>query len=258
MTTAPIIITGVPRSGSSMIAGVFKICGAFTGAMDGEDRSFENIHIRDEVVVPYLKSLSADPGCQYPLPDIKHMPIPVDWGRRIDGCLAKDGYSNGPWMYKSSSSSLIWPVWNYAYPDAKWVIVRRRTGDIIRSCMKTDFMKAFRLRQNQRAVGVNDAVEGWKWWVHQFESRFVEMITEGLNCKVVWPERMVVGDYQQMFETIDWLGLKWKSEVLAWVDPKLWKARRGNNSTMVGQSVIKPVIKLEGLGESIDGGVMSR
>jgi len=50
MTTAPIIITGVPRSGSSMIAGVFKICGAFTGAMDGEDRSFENMHIRDEVV----------------------------------------------------------------------------------------------------------------------------------------------------------------------------------------------------------------
>jgi len=52
------------------------------------------------------------------------------------------------------------------------------------------------------------------------------MITEGLNCKVVWPERMVQGNYQQMYETIEWLGLRWKSEVLTFIDPKLWKARR--------------------------------
>jgi hypothetical protein len=229
-----------------MIAGVFKICGAFIGTLDGENRSFENIHIRDEVVASYLKSVNADPSCQYPLPDIKHMPIPVDWSRRIDGCLAKDGYNNGPWMYKSSSSSLIWPVWNYAYPGAKWVIVRRRTGDIVRSCMKTDFMKAFRLRQNQHAVGVTDAVEGWKWWVHQYEQRFVEMITEGLNCKVIWPERMVVGDYQQMFETIDWLGLKWKSEVLSWIDPKLWKSRRAGTVGVQAQAQTTNPVEING------------
>jgi len=36
----------------------------------------------------------------------------------------------------------------------------------------------------------------------------------------------VTGDYQQMYETIEWLGLEWKSEVLNFIDPKLWKARR--------------------------------
>ena len=209
-----------------MVAGIFKICGAFMGTLDGEDKNFENVGIRDAVVVPYLKSIDADPGCQYPLPNIKSMPIPVDWESRIASCLTKDGYTTGKWAYKSSASSLIWPVWHYAYPDAKWVIVRRRTGDIVRSCMKTDFMRAFRNPQNQRAIGAKDVLEGWKWWVHQFEARFVEMITEGLNCKVIWPERMVSGDYQQIMETVDWLGLKWKSEVLGYVDPKLWKARQ--------------------------------
>lgn len=241
ITTSPILVTGCGRSGSSMVAGVFKICGAFTGTLDGDNKSFENVHIRDEIVKPYLQSINTDPGCQYPLPDIKHLPIPVDWGKQVAICLAKDGYNNGPWTYKSSSSSLIWPIWHYAYPNAKWVIVRRRTGDIVRSCMKTNFMKAFRSTQTQQSIGVKDVVEGWKWWVHQYEQRFVEMITEGLNCRVIWPERMVWGDYQQMFETIDWLGLKWKSEVLAWVDPKLWKARKNwekgptGNPTIVGE-----------------------
>jgi hypothetical protein len=87
-------------------------------------------------------------------------------------------------------------------------------------------MKAYNDPKIQSAVGVKNEVGGWKWWVHQFEKRFVEMIMEGVNCKVVWPHRMVYGDYQQMMETIEWLGLKWNSQVLSFVDPKLWKARR--------------------------------
>ena len=105
-------------------------------------------------------------------------------------------------------------------------------------------MKAFRDRNNQVAVGASDVIEGWKWWVHQYEQRFVEMITEGLNCKVIWPERMVYGDYQQIMETVDWLGLKWKSEVLAWIDPKLWKSRKLQSKTGAGLVMDTPDIAL--------------
>jgi hypothetical protein len=121
---------------------------------------------------------------------------------------------------------LFWPVWHYAFPDAKWVIVRRRNGDIVQSCLRTGFMRAFRDKRIQQAVGAEDEAAGWLWWCHQHEQRFVEMITEGLQCKIVWPERMVRGDYGQMMELMDWLGLPWNSKVLEFIDPKLWKARR--------------------------------
>jgi hypothetical protein len=77
----------------------------------------------------------------------------------------------------------------------------------------------------RKTIGINNEREGWLWWVHQHERRFVEMIMEGLNCKVIWPHRMIYGDFQQIYETIEWLGLKWRTEVLSFIDPKLWKAR---------------------------------
>jgi hypothetical protein len=96
--------------------------------------------------------------------------------------------------------------------------------------MKTSFMDAFRRPEIRNVLGVELGIateqEGLLWWVHQHEERFVEMITEGLNCKVIWPHRMVDGDYQEMMETIDWLGLKWNSQVLSFIDPKFWRARR--------------------------------
>jgi len=78
----------------------------------------------------------------------------------------------------------------------------------------------------QKMIGVNNAHEGWLWWVREHEKKFVEMITEGLNCKIVWPERMVNGDYHQMFETLEWVGLRWKDDLLSYIDPLLWTSRK--------------------------------
>ena len=227
----PILVTGCPRSGTSMIAGAIGLCGAFGGALAGPNRHngkgmFENIAIRDKITRPYLRELGADPNGQYPLPDVHQLPIPKNWNQRVGELVHSEGYEGGNWFIKCTKMSLIWPVWHYAFPNSKWIIVRRRTGDIINSCLKTSFMKAFHNPKFQEAVGVNNEPDGWKWYVRQFEERFVEMIMEGVNCKVVWPHRMVDGDYQEMMETIDWLGLKWNSEVLSFIDPKLWKARR--------------------------------
>jgi len=227
----PILITGCARSGTSMVAGVINICGAFGGNMSGPNKNnkkgmFENAHIRNQVVKPYFKRLGVDSMGQYPLPDVGDLIIPTNWRQLIERIILQDGYKEGPWMYKGAKMCLHWPVWHYAFPNAKWIIVRRKTSDIINSCIKTNFMRAFNLEKNQKAVGVEDEVEGWKWWVHQHEARFREMMDEGLNVKIVWPERMVDGDYSQMYETIKWLGLEWNSEALSFIDPLLWKARQ--------------------------------
>jgi len=227
----PILITGCARSGTSMIGGVINLCGGFGGEMSGPNKNnkkgmFENANIRNNIVKPYLRALTVDHMGQYPLPDRSTLPIPLDLASQVLEIMHTQGLRHQPWFYKGAKMCLTWAMWYYAFPDAKWVIVRRKTPDIINSCMKTSFMRAFTLPKNQKLVGAKSEQEGWLWWVRQHEECFVEMIQAGLNVKVIYPERMVYGDYKQMQETIEWLGLKWNDEVYNFIAPKLWKSRR--------------------------------
>lgn len=228
---SPILITGCARSGTSMVAGAIHLCGAFGGVMVGPNRNnekgmFENYRIREQVTKPYLRAMGADPLGQWPLPDPDRLVIPTDWRRQVEQVFREEGYKCGPWMYKGAKMVLFWPVWHYAFPSARWVIVRRRSGDIADSCLHTGFMRAFRDRRIQQAVGAATERDGWLWWVRHHIRRFVSMIEEGLNCFQIWPERMVEGDYGQLYQLMEWLGLEWNSSVLEFVDPKLWKSRR--------------------------------
>ena len=208
---APILITGIPRSGATMIAATINLCGAFGGNMTKRGM-YTNDRIRDEVVKPYFICVGADPDAQKDFP--KDYITSVRFDNHIERIISEQGYREGPWMYKDYRISHQWPLWDMAYPNAKWIIVRRRTGDIIESCMKTAYMKAY------------DNREGWLQMVHAYEHRFVEMIEAGLNCKIIWPERMVNGDYTQLFELTDWLGLTWKNDALQFIDSLLWKKHK--------------------------------
>lgn len=225
----PILITGCPRSGTSIIGAVMNQCGAFLGNTTKRGM-FENIRIHDEIVKPYFSRMGVDPKGQYPLPDLSAISIPMDWRQKVEQIILNEGYEEGSWMYKGTGMSLVWPVWHYAFPNAKWVIVRRRTPDIISSCLKTGYMNAFSDEDVQSKVNVISESDGWLWWVHQHIQRFTEMIQEGVNCKQIWPERMVYGDYQQLHEVLDWVGLPWKSEVLNFIDPILWGGSKKERS----------------------------
>jgi hypothetical protein len=87
-------------------------------------------------------------------------------------------------------------------------------------------MTAFKNETNLSNVGVQTEKDGWLWMVHKYEEKFIEMISEGLNCKVIWPERMVNGDYRQVYETLDWIGLPWKPQVLTLADELLNTSRK--------------------------------
>lgn len=188
---------------------------------------YENDRIREEIVKPYLHDVGVDEAGQYPIPDTNNLLIPRQWKAQVEGIMNEQGYSGDrPWLYKDARIALTWPIWHYAFPNAKWVLVRRRTGDIIESCVKTAYMKAFKDTSVQKAVNAETEEDGWRWWVHQNEKRFIEMIEAGVNVKVLWPERMVHGDYQQLYETLDWLGLKWSPTILNFIDPLLWTSRK--------------------------------
>lgn len=233
---SPIFVTGVPRSGASMVAGVFQICGAFLGETPKPERNsprgmYENKRIHDGLIEPYFQDIKADPFGQYPIPDKETLYIPVSWKARIQEILKEEGYDGtGVWGYKSNKMALLWPIIDFAYPNAKWVIVRRRSGDIINSCLNTTYMKAFKDEETRKSLGLEDERAGWVQMVHEYESRFRQMVETGLNCHVIWPDRMVNGDYSQLYEVLDWVGLKWTTPVigraLEYIDPKFWKVRR--------------------------------
>lgn len=224
----PILVTGAARSGTSMVAGVLHICGAWGGDMSGPTRynrkgMFENADIRNNIVKPWLVAHGWDRMGQDPLPDIdkiKKMPNLIAQSHEIRdkvlGVIASQGYKGGKWFYKGAKMCLMWPVWYLAFPEALWVIVRRKPDDIVQSCMKTSFMRAHQKRS------------GWLLWVAEHEKRFEEMADARLCIQEVWPQRAVDGDLTEIQQVVNNLGLNWKfGEVQKFITPSLWhKAKK--------------------------------
>lgn len=217
----PILLTGCARSGTSLTAGIVHICGAFGGEMSGSNKynmkgMFENAHIRDHVEKPYLRRLGVDPLGQYPLAKTEGLKTEKRWRKTVLDLMLREGYQGGRWFYKGAKACQIWPQWHEAFPDAKWVIVRRRSEDIANSCLRTGFMR--------KREGYN----GWIDWIHEHEEKWSEMRKAGLQMIEIWPDRMVHGDYSKVKEMVEWLGLTWReTKVKDFVDPRLWKARQG-------------------------------
>jgi hypothetical protein len=220
----PIFITGADRSGSTLIARIVQICGAFSGVTSN---MLENLELR-EMCKEYILQSRCNGEFMTATMDLQ---IPIGWHQRVKSILGCESCNKKVWFFKSAQLAQMWPVWHYAYPNARWIIVRRRTGDIVQSCMKTGYMTMFKEKANLDKVCASTEEEGWKWWIHEYEKKFVEMIEAGVNCKIIWPERMVTGDYQQIYEMLEWLGLQWTPKIVETIDPMLIKSRRKNDGT---------------------------
>jgi len=219
----PILITGAARSGTSLVAGIVNLCGAFGGVMSGPNSNnkkgmFENQEIRNRIVKPYLVSIGADRMGQNPLPDIARVrdSIPTEAARirnAVLGIMERQGYSGGPWFYKGAKLCLLWPLWHAAFPDARWIILRRPDDDIIASCLRTSFMRAYH------------TADGWRTWLSAHKLRFDEMADVGCDIRVVWSNDVVTGRHATMHAIAACCGLRWnKQRVDAFVDPSLWHA----------------------------------
>jgi hypothetical protein len=210
------------------MAGILQTAGAFLGVCDGPTAwnrkgMFENRQMK-HLVKCYLARIGADPKGQHPLPDIHALPAlsPFDsqlpiW---IELILQKEGYSSGAlWAYKCAKMCLIWKRWEEAFPEGKWVIVRRSDLEIVSSCMAAPFMSAFQSR------------EGWEGWVEHHKRRFREILALGPDrAREIWPERFLRnGDWSELASVLQWAGLKWnpktEGEIAAFVSPDLWHHR---------------------------------
>lgn len=222
----PILITGAARSGTSMTAGIIDICGAQGGETCGATRwnqkgMFENTAIR-KGVKQYLKDQGYCELGQNPLPEIPFNLEPWDNLRGfVSNAVRGQGIdTDHAWYYKGAKMTLMYPIWRDAFPQATWVIVRRKKEDIVNSCMKTSFMRKY------------TSPAGWGEWVEHHKRCFAHMRKE-LNTIEVWPSKFVNGDLDEIHSAILKLGLTWneetKSKVLDFIEPALFSQKRKNN-----------------------------
>jgi len=202
-----ILITGVERSGSTLISRVLQMCEANAGQTN---KMRENVSLRS---LSYSTVNKCSTYCF--MPTIEAMQDVPNWDNQVANCLRHQNIpSSMPFMYKDSQITQLWKLWYDAYPNAKWIIVRRRTGDILNSLHETAYMTRFKKLKNVKQVGASTEQDAWLWWVHEYEERFRHIIASGLNHRVVWPERMRDGNFDQIKEVVDWCGLKWNEEVV--------------------------------------------
>jgi len=201
-----ILITGVERSGSTLISRVLQLCEANVGQTN---KMRENVSLR-ALSKATVNQLSED--CF--MPTYKALATVLDWEKDVQYALKDQTIPESmPFMYKDSQITQLWKLWNEVYPNAKWIIVRRRTGDILHSLHETAYMTRFKRKANIQQIGASCEHEAWLWWVHEYEKRFRDMISAGLNHRIVWPERMRDGDFEQMKEVVNWCGLNWNYSV---------------------------------------------
>ncbi len=199
----PILVTGLPRSGTSLIAGLLGQCGVWLGrTVPGGPPNprgfFEHIALREGVVKGILRALNCDPLGVARLPPQEGL-LPVDNLREmVHQLLRREGYDGSrPWLFKDAKLTLLWPQWVAAFPQARWVIVRRDTEAVIDSCLRTHFMAWHGLDRSQ-----------WRAWAESYQTRLQRLTASVPWWREIHPHRLVHGDWRPFLSLAHALGLQ--------------------------------------------------
>ena len=211
----PIIITGVPRSRTSMTTAIFKFCGLQLGEVSGPSSNnkkgqFENRDIIDKVEKKHLKLYKFDPMGQFPLPD----KLPIDESRKnvVLSILKKQKVNlNKKWGFKDSKSILSFNSWLHAFPNSTWIIVNRDKEDIAKSCQLTPFMKK---------------CKDWTAFVDAYRKRFEALKKVHNKVYEVDTDEIVNFEFSGIKNVIESIGLVWnEKKVKEFVDPNLTRLK---------------------------------
>lgn len=220
--SAPIILTEIPRSGAPIVAHVLRVCGAWAGTNDDWpakiDQEGNNKRVRDVLVRPLFRGLGANTLGLDTLPDIEACKglakqIAATWREQMKSILEGQGYEPfmGPWVYRGADALLAWPIWVEAFPNARWVMVRRDNKSIAEACERTGYMKSIR-----------DA-DSFDAWVKGFMGSLAQMNASGHPVKSVWPGEFLHGKMAGLKQLILELGLTWDArKVQNELIPILW------------------------------------
>lgn len=213
----PVLITGVPRSGTSMISNCLQQAGLWMGATiqangDNPRGFFENREIRETILKPNLKVLGADPLGVHRLPRLNGLAPDPKLRERVLAVFARQGYDgHGCWGYKEPKLTLSWPNWAEAFPDATWVVVERDVEAVVKSCLNTNFMS----RHSRDA-------EFWRSFASRYRERLDLLVDTIPNVVRVSSDDVVAGDCRGLRKLAAELDLSWNNACERQIVPDLF------------------------------------
>jgi len=231
----PIFIVSTGRSGTSMVTGLLNRAGMWVGEYHKGDRDnpggyFENKRIKDGVIKPILTFSGYDRHGRHPLPE-ETLDLPhEEFGNLIKAHLDADGYQyHVPWGFKDAKMVLMWPTLHKAFPDARWVIVKRNREDVIKSLSRARFMA-----QPMAGLIKDDSDFLGKWF-----DRYQRGIDEIKSCPEIEfyevdSDQILSGDYSSLLRTADALNLRLNDErIRNYVKPEWWGRTVEERSSVV-------------------------
>jgi hypothetical protein len=216
----PIFIVGVPRSGTSMVAGCLAACGVWSGSTVGATTDnpkgfYEHAGIREQIIKPLLANMGCDPLGVRKLPtdEILATQKAGRLATKIKKMIDKDGYTGKTkWLYKEPKLTLIWPLFAEAFPNAKWVIVKRDKDAFIDSCLRTSFM-----RQH------TEDPKFWSWLYDNYTQHLHNLKKAKQPVYAIDSKKIASGDFSTFEKLCKVLGVRFnKSAVEEFVSPELY------------------------------------
>lgn len=212
----PILITGRPRSGTSLVAGILASCGAWAGATFGPSPwnakgTFENKILRERLVKPYLIMSGYDPLGLDPFPR-EDPPVLVDpglWREKVFSIIRGQGYRDGPWIFKECKMALFPGLWKEAFPDAVWIVVSRSTEAVVDSCLRAE--------PTLRRLGPERG--RWEDWAEAYLERLGEITPD----HQITPQADIMDGTDGIKKLVEDLGLTWRGALVeSFRDHSLW------------------------------------
>jgi hypothetical protein len=214
----PVLVTGLPRSATSMTMRMLHDHGLWLGDTVPGNREnpqgyFENRAIRDGIVKPLLSGMGVDPLGVRSLPPWDVLPPCPPLARQVARALRTDGHDGTrPWGFKDPKLSLLWQIFDRSYPQAIWVIVTRDRGKVIDSLCRTSFMARH-----------STSPEYWQPFCNAYAHRLDRLRASGARVFDVDSDALSSGDFSQIRPVIEAAGLRFDPAVAeaALIRPKV-------------------------------------
>jgi len=218
----PLLMIGLPRTGSSMTAALFEMSGLWLGKTvpgggpENPKGFFENTVLREHITKPILKALNCDPLGVRNFPKINALPVIPDFKEVVLETIKNEGYQgNQLWGYKDSLMTLLWPIWLHAFPHTTFIIINRREEDVINSCLNTFFM----------AQHSKDPVF-WELFITEYKFRINCLKKVCTQIYELDSEDLIKREYRPIESIMEKLNLTWdKEKADAFIEKKYWHGK---------------------------------
>lgn len=190
----PIIIISLPRSGSSMTAGIFARHGVWVGPYkDGDSRNAKGYYESLPFKQAIIKTVGKIVHKGVLAPEVK------GWRQTAERILENNGYDGGPWLVKHSA--MYYPIWHEFSP--KFICVRRNVESVKKSGKASGYLT--------NAAAIQPHVEA------------MDYVRDHLGGVDVFTDEVVYGNFESLRRAFDHAGISFVPGIADdFVEPNLW------------------------------------